>query len=200
MCHLRAPTPHGAGRRVKAFCLLISHLAASSQGPPRQHTALYCSCLLLAAYSFLPQLIPLRCHVTCDLWFSSTWGHANNNMWLLGTKDTSLVGEGWSWINPRPGFNMTCLHFCLFPILLFVCTTRASGILDPQPGIEPRPPSVEAWNSNHWTNREIPVLYSLPHKWFWTCFLKSCSSKFIGLSRRLKKDIHVKCRYVVRAL
>ena len=141
--------------------------------------------------------------VSYDFWFSSTWGHASNNMCLLKTKDTSLVGEGRSWMNPRLGFNSkTCLHFCLFSILffcLFVCTTGASRILDPHSGIEPMPATVEVWNSKQWTNREIPDLYSLPHKWFWTCLLTSCSSKFIGLSRRLK-NIHVKCWYVVRTL
>ena len=59
--------------------------------------------------------------VSYDFWFSSTWGHASNNVCLLKTKDTSLVGERRSWLNPRPGFNSTtCLHFCLFSILLFI--------------------------------------------------------------------------------
>ena len=30
------------------------------------------------------------------------------------------------------------------------------GILVPWPGIEPTPPALEAWNLNHWTNRDIP--------------------------------------------
>ena len=33
----------------------------------------------------------------------------------------------------------------------------ASGILVPQPGIEPMPPEVEAQSLNHWTAREVPV-------------------------------------------
>ena len=32
----------------------------------------------------------------------------------------------------------------------------ACGILVPRPGIEPRPPAVEAWSLNHWTAREVP--------------------------------------------
>ena len=32
----------------------------------------------------------------------------------------------------------------------------AFGILVPQPGIEPAPPTMEAWSLNHWTTREVP--------------------------------------------
>ena len=32
----------------------------------------------------------------------------------------------------------------------------AGGILVPRPGIEPVPPTVEAWSPNHWTTREVP--------------------------------------------
>ena len=28
----------------------------------------------------------------------------------------------------------------------------------PQPEIEPAPPELEAWSSNHWTTREFPYL------------------------------------------
>ena len=30
-----------------------------------------------------------------------------------------------------------------------------SGILVPQPGIEPIPPAVEVWSPYHWTTREV---------------------------------------------
>ena len=30
------------------------------------------------------------------------------------------------------------------------------GILVPQPGMEPVPPTMEAWSLNHWTVREAP--------------------------------------------
>lgn len=161
ICHLRAPIPHGTARRVEAFCLLVSHLAASSQGPPRQHTALYCSCLLLAVYSFLPQLIPLRCHMTfgfpplggmqvtmCAYWRPKT------PVWLENAE------AGWI-----PGLVLTQRHayisVCsLFFFLFFCLHHNESRILDPQPGTEPMPPAVEVWNSNHWTNREIPVLFT----------------------------------------
>ena len=29
-------------------------------------------------------------------------------------------------------------------------------ILAPQPGMEPRPPALEAWSPNYWTAREVP--------------------------------------------
>ena len=33
----------------------------------------------------------------------------------------------------------------------------AFGILDPQPGIKPVAPAVEAQSLNHWTAREVPA-------------------------------------------
>ena len=38
----------------------------------------------------------------------------------------------------------------------------ACGILVPRPGIEPRPPTVEAWSPNHWTARELPTRNIVP--------------------------------------
>ena len=35
----------------------------------------------------------------------------------------------------------------------------ACGILVPQPGIEPVFPAVEAWSLNHWTVREILIIF-----------------------------------------
>ena len=49
------------------------------------------------------------------------------------------------------GFFCCC---CLF--FLFGHIPQHGGILDPQPGIEPAPFTLEAWNSNHWTTREVP--------------------------------------------
>ena len=31
----------------------------------------------------------------------------------------------------------------------------------PEPGIEPMPPTVEAWSPNHWTSKEIPLSFTL---------------------------------------
>ena len=46
-----------------------------------------------------------------------------------------------------------------FVFLGFFGHTEASGILVPQPGIEPRPSAVRAWSPNHWTTREFPGGY-----------------------------------------
>ena len=32
----------------------------------------------------------------------------------------------------------------------------ACGILVPQPGLKPAPPTREVWSLNHWTTREVP--------------------------------------------
>ena len=37
----------------------------------------------------------------------------------------------------------------------------AYGFLVPCPGIEPGPPAVEVWSSNHWMVREFPILLSV---------------------------------------
>ena len=39
----------------------------------------------------------------------------------------------------------------------------AYGILVPWSGIKPVPPAVEAWNLNHWTAKEVPLLAFLIH-------------------------------------
>ena len=42
-----------------------------------------------------------------------------------------------------------------FVFLGFFGHTEASGILVPQPGIEPAPPVLGARSLNHWTAREV---------------------------------------------
>ena len=72
---------------------------------------------------------------------------------------------------PDQGLNLNPLHrehgvpatgppgksLFLFFIYLFFDHIIASGILVPQPGIEPMTPEVEAQSLNHWTAREVPV-------------------------------------------
>ena len=41
-------------------------------------------------------------------------------------------------------------------IFFFLATPWAFGILVPWLGIEPAPPSVEAWSPNYWTARKVP--------------------------------------------
>ena len=38
----------------------------------------------------------------------------------------------------------------------FLTVSRASGILVPQPGIEPKPPAVNVQSPNRWTTRDVP--------------------------------------------
>ena len=59
--------------------------------------------------------------------------------------------------------NAFVYSFLQHTFFFFGCTS--SGVLVPQPGMEPVPPAVEAWRPNHWTAREVPPLYyfSLTH-------------------------------------
>ena len=41
----------------------------------------------------------------------------------------------------------------------------AYGILVPQPRIKPVPPALEARSLNHWTAREVPVVFSSANIW-----------------------------------
>ena len=41
--------------------------------------------------------------------------------------------------------------------IVFVLAAQYVGILLPQPGIKPTPPTLEAQSLNHWTVREVPV-------------------------------------------
>ena len=58
----------------------------------------------------------------------------------------SIVCLFWLWV-----------HICLLLLSLFsgFFGCPECGILIPQPGIEPVPPAVEAWSSNHWTSGEF---------------------------------------------
>ena len=44
-------------------------------------------------------------------------------------------------------------------VVLFWLCHMVCGILVPQLGIEPRPPAVEVWSSNHWTAKEFPRFF-----------------------------------------
>ena len=46
------------------------------------------------------------------------------------------------------------------PLFLFLALPHACRILVPQPGIEPKPPAVEAQSLNHWTSREVLHFFS----------------------------------------
>ena len=64
---------------------------------------------------------------------------------------------------------LVCLDQNFILINIFECNPSHSffffwwchasyGILVLLPGIRPRPPAVEAWSSNNWTTRELPML------------------------------------------
>ena len=67
-----------------------------------------------------------------------------------------------SQLSTLPSFQTPNLLLWLFIVsfffFLFGCIT-ASGILVPQPGIEPMPPAVEAQSPDHWTAREVPYYF-----------------------------------------
>ena len=48
----------------------------------------------------------------------------------------------------------------IFPLFLFLALPHAYRILVPQPGIEPKPPEVEAQSLNHWTSRGVLHFFS----------------------------------------
>ena len=52
---------------------------------------------------------------------------------------------------------------CVCVCVCFWSHCAACGILVPQPGIEPTPPTVEVWSPNHWTPRELPCLQFLAY-------------------------------------
>ena len=47
-------------------------------------------------------------------------------------------------------------------IIIFWSHYVACRIIVPRPGIEPTPLEVEAWSLNHWTDREVPTILSVP--------------------------------------
>ena len=49
------------------------------------------------------------------------------------------------------------------------------GILVPQPGIEPRPLAVEAWNPNHWATRELPHPFKVYNSMLFSMFTERCN-------------------------
>ena len=60
---------------------------------------------------------------------------------------------------------------CVFVCLFCLCHT-ACGILVLRPGIEPSPPALGAWSLNHWTAREVLILYFyIPPSWGCTVHL-----------------------------
>ena len=62
-------------------------------------------------------------------------------------------------------FYHNILYFIFYFYLLFFGPhCELCRILDPRSGIEPVPPAVEVWSSNHWTAREVPTAVFLKMK------------------------------------
>ena len=67
-------------------------------------------------------------------------------------EDTELPGKLDS--NSEP------IHYIFF-FSFFWLRRAACRILDLRPGIKPVPPAVEAQRLNHWTTREVPIMFSI---------------------------------------
>ena len=92
---------------------------------------------------------------------SLCWGSTLVSLFCCTRLDTQ-VNLGASHTSFWNGNNSSLsLFFTFFPIFCHA----ACGILVPQPGIEPVPPTVEVRCLNHWTAREVPLLSSLA-QWF----------------------------------
>ena len=86
------------------------------------------------------------------------------------------------WLDP--GFLVCCFFFAA-PCL----TCR---ILVPWPGVRPSPPVVEVWSFNHWTAREIPVLFLCVGLWCilgWLLYMYDLGVKVIPVFPRPNVDI-----------
>ena len=71
-----------------------------------------------------------------------------------------------------------CFTF-FFP--LASCAT--CRILVPWPGIEPMPPAVEVWSSNHWTAREVPEVCYFKHQLLFLCLIYILIKDLRGLGQ-----------------
>ena len=61
--------------------------------------------------------------------------------------------------------NIFCLLDWKLILFFFWSSYVVSGILVPQTGMEPIPPSVEAWNPNPWTTREFLRVTFFNYEW-----------------------------------
>ena len=57
-----------------------------------------------------------------------------------------------------------------------------SRVLVPQPGTESEPLAVEAWSLNHWTPREVSVLFILKQSWAHGTCPKKCWLLLLSVS------------------
>ena len=90
-----------------------------------------------------------------------------------GPQITPLQSLPWPPVTLHCRNTLTIFNTILFKltgcILIFIQFNKISffgcpacRIIVPRPGIEPTPPEVEAWSLNHWTDREVPTILSVP--------------------------------------
>ena len=60
------------------------------------------------------------------------------------------------WCGPFLKSLLNLLHYC-FCFMFWVSGHVASGILVPQPAMEPISPALAVWSLNHWTARKFPI-------------------------------------------
>jgi len=65
--------------------------------------------------------------------------------------------------------------FLFFNFFFFWLHHTVFGILVPQPGIEPRPLAVEAWNPNLWATRESPHPFKVYNSMLFSIFTDRCN-------------------------
>ena len=84
--------------------------------------------------------------------YSAVWMFLNLGYCLLMIFSTLLL------------VSLSFFFFNLFTwlrwVLVAACKTLGRGVWDlvPWPGIEPGPSALGAWNFNHWTTRDVPLL------------------------------------------
>ena len=74
----------------------------------------------------------------------------------IGAQDPGGGSRGSSGLPAATLFEMTASPLLAGIFLFFGPCPVAHGIFVPQPGMETRPPAMEAWSLNHWTTREAP--------------------------------------------
>ena len=82
-----------------------------------------------------------------------------NELWREGTQATSPapLSSASTTTLPSPGGK----HWLTFVSFFFCQCYSACGVLVAWPGIEPRPPAVEARSLNHWASRKVLSFYLL---------------------------------------
>ena len=61
-----------------------------------------------------------------------------------------------------------CINIYIYIYIFFFWLYYTScGILVPQSGIKPTCPALETWSLNHWSAREVPIIFIFNDIWEW---------------------------------